>query len=93
MLARPVALSVRFRARGWQWPFRPGDSLAVYWPDGTLVAELPATLILELVRVHLAGVAVQTQMAAHLRPLPPPPPDPPPTPRLRAQHGRKLRGL
>jgi hypothetical protein len=37
----PLALSIAFR-RGWQWPFREGDTLRVYAPDGDLLAELPA---------------------------------------------------
>jgi hypothetical protein len=31
----PLALSIAFR-RGWQWPFREGDTLRVYVSVGTL---------------------------------------------------------
>src|SRR5687768_2981567 len=77
-----LALSVAFR-RGLQWPFREGDTLRVYHPDGTLVAELPARFLLDLVHHHLTGLALQTRWADHLGPAPAPP-------RLPAAAGRRL---
>jgi hypothetical protein len=85
MCARGFALSVVFR-RGFQWPFREGDTLRVYrHGDRELLAELPASFVLELVYNHLNGLALQARMADHLQPVPEPP-------RLPAASRRRLRG-
>lgn len=95
MDARPLALSIAFR-RGWQWPFRDGDTLRVYQDgDRTLLAELPAAFVLELVRHYLTAQALQAELAAYRSPLRPPDPRPlakAPPPRLPAAAGRRLRG-
>lgn len=95
MNARPFALSIAFR-RGWQWPFREGDTLRVYRDgDSELLAELPASFVVELVHYYLLGVALQTRVADHLTPRPPPDRPPlakVPAPRLPAAQGRRLRG-
>jgi hypothetical protein len=67
----PLALSIAFR-RGWQWPFREGDTLRVYAPDGDLLAELPARFVLELVHHSLVGHALQAALVTHFTPAPAP---------------------
>jgi hypothetical protein len=87
MVSRPFSLSIAFR--GWQWPFREGDTLRVYRDgDRELLAELSANFVRELVHHYLNGLALQARMADHLQPMPPPPD----LPRLPAATGRRLRG-
>lgn len=96
MCARPLALSVAFRRRGWQWPFREGDTLRVYRAgDRVLIAELPAPFVLQLVEHYLTGAALQAKITDHLGPmadLPPVPDEPLPVPRLLHSQSRRLRG-
>lgn len=95
MSARSLALVVAFR-RGWQWPFRDGDTVRVYREgDRVLLAEIPASFLMELVHHYLMGVALQARVADHLSPLPAPDPLPlakASAPRLPAATGRRLRG-
>jgi hypothetical protein len=102
----PFALSIAFRGR-LQWPFRPGDTLRVYRDgDRELLAELPASLVIELIGHHLHAVSLQRRVTDHVKVAQPTPVliDPPEptqadlplsnteTPRLRAATGRRLRG-
>jgi hypothetical protein len=81
MLPR-LTVIVAFRETGWRRPLVDPVALEVWGPDGHLVATLPASHLLELVRWHLAGLTLQGRLGAYLEP---------PPPRLPAATGRRLR--
>lgn len=92
-----LALTVAFRRSGWQWPLGTGDVLRVWTAENGQPVEIPADLLMDLIRHHLAGVALQARMAAQAtpasaKPMLPSPAIPPPSPRLQATRGRRLRG-
>jgi hypothetical protein len=87
MMLPRLTLVVAFRETGWRRPLVDPVAIEVWSAlDGRLVATLPASHILELIRWHLAAVSLQGELARHLTPPPPPPP------RLRAAQIRRLRG-
>ena len=82
MLPR-LTLVVAFRETGWRRRLEDPVALEVWGPNGHLLATLPASHVLELVRWHLASVALQTRLREYVTP---------PPPRLPAATGRRLRG-
>jgi hypothetical protein len=96
MAARHVALTIRFRRRGFQWPVAPHDSLRIYEAGtGELLAELPGSYLYDLIANHLLGLALRDQLATYRQPLPAEVQIAPilaPAPRLRGTKGRRLRG-
>jgi hypothetical protein len=78
-----LTVIVAFRETGWRRPLVDPVALEVWAPDGYLLATLPASHVLELLRWHLAAVSLQGALTAYLA-------SPPPS--LVATHGRRLRG-
>lgn len=88
-----MMLTVVFRRSGWQWPLGAHDTVRVYGADGALLAEVPGTLVCDLLSHAVRGATIQGRLTAHVTrevPMLPEPESPAPRPRLR-QDGRRLR--
>jgi hypothetical protein len=72
MTTHDLSLTVHFRRSGWQWPLGESDVVRV-WQRNDCVAELPGTLVAQLVRHYVGGALLQTQVTRYCTPTAGPP--------------------
>ena len=68
--SRPLMFVIQFRSAGWRSPLRPGDWLEVFSQDGHRLGDIPADLVLELLRHHVLGSRIALRLQDALSAVP-----------------------
>jgi hypothetical protein len=57
----PLEFKVAFNGRGFRWPLRDGDTIEV-WEGTTYCGEFSATIIRQLLTLHLATAQLEAEL-------------------------------